>query len=134
MDAAIWSGGSQRFELQLHISRPNHHELNCTVCSLSTDTNWAFCQSKARHPCTSIATQTYYGLSTGTNHHPFELGGPAHLLALYSCSQWLTWFIQVQSDGTEWHQAQARDTFAQHNLSQKCENIQFLPTGPCFFI
>ncbi|KAI9530839.1 hypothetical protein NQZ68_000330 [Dissostichus eleginoides] len=45
MDAAIWSGGSQRFELQLHISRPNHHELNCTVCSLSTDKNWAFCQT-----------------------------------------------------------------------------------------
>lgn len=56
---------------------------------------------------TSIAAHTYYGLSTGTHHLPFELKGPSpagSLQLLYECSQ------MVQTSGDQGHARDTRDS------------------------
>lgn len=116
----------QRFGLVAHsgllhvqFSPPNRHELNCSVCrscaaqiqaqpaliSQALTHIGPSARVKAAHAHTYIATLTYYGLSTGKRHLPFELRGPSPVgclqlltVAHSLCSQMVQIYIRVTQE------------------------------------
>lgn len=122
----------------LHHVHFSHHELNCSKdphsanCN-NTDINWAFFQSKScTHARTSIATQTYYGLSTAIHHLPFELRGssPAAsfqlLTVAHSVYKWSQW-VQIPIRVTQ--ETHLQNIGGHSGVKYSCSCFQI--TGPC---